>query len=354
MGLAVLGAILVATAAWQLGYLTTPGETVPFIVQKGENFAMLAGRLEKAGIIQSGRALRWYVNISGPHKGLKRGEFGLNKNMPIPEVVSALIKGKPMQYPLTVPEGYNIYQIADLVQAMGMQTREDFLAAAKSPDVTGLIPTIPPGGKTPRSIEGYIFPDTYFIQRVFTAKEIAQQMVQRFREVYKTVAPQMLSSPTVTQLGLSAHQVITLASIVEKETGAAEERPIIAGVFINRLHKRMRLQTDPTVIYGVWSASGKWDGNIRTKDLHTPTDYNTYQMEGLPIGPIASPGLNAIQAVLNPAQTDYLFFVSKNNGTHIFSRDYAAHNKAVQETQLKAGARDGKSWRDLPSAQRAK
>lgn len=351
--LAIFAFLGAGFAAWNLGYFRLAGENVAFVVQKGENFAGIARRLQDQGIIVNERALRWYVNFRGPKK-LQRGEFGLYRNMPVPEVVRMLSEGKPLQHPLTVPEGYNLFQIAALLENMGLQKKEDFLAAASAPEVLALIPTTQAGTRPPKSIEGYIFPDTYFLQRVFTAKEIAQLMVQRFRDVYRSVQPELAASATVQSLGLTPHQVITLASIVEKETGAAVERPLIASVFVNRLRKRMRLQTDPTVIYGVWVASGRWDGNIRRRDLTTPTEYNTYQMDGLPPGPIANPGLNAIRAVLQPATSDYLFFVSRGNGTHIFSREYSDHAKAVRDTQLAPGARDGKSWRDLPADQRAK
>jgi UPF0755 protein len=345
--------LLLVVPAWQLGYFRMPGESVAFIVGKGENFAGIAHRLQEQGIIASERAFRYYVSFAGPRKKLQRGEFGLYRNMPVPEVVRMLSEGKPLQHPVTVPEGYNLFQVASVLENMGLQKKEDFLAAARDPDVINLIPTLASAKDRPKSIEGYIFPDTYMVQRVFSAKEIAQLMVQRFRDVYRGIAPEIQASATVQSLGLTPHQVITLASIVEKETGAGAERPLIASIFVNRLRKRMRLQTDPTVIYGVWESTGAWDGNIRRRDLNTPTAYNTYQMEGLPPGPIANPGLNAIRAVLQPSQSEYLFFVSRGDGTHIFSKEYSDHAKAVRDTQLTPGAKEGKSWRDLPSDQRA-
>jgi UPF0755 protein len=353
IGLAIMGGLLLAVPAWQLGYFQMPGESVAFIVGKGENFAGIARRLKEQGIISSERAFRYYVSFSGPRKKLQRGEFGLYRNMPVPEVVRMLSEGKPLQHPLTVPEGYNLFQVASVLENMGLQKKEDFLAAARDPEVVKMIPTLSRPGEKPKSIEGYIYPDTYMVQRVFTAKEIAQLMVQRFRDVYRTLAPEFQASATVQSMGLSPYEVITLASIVEKETGASQERPLIASVFLNRLRKNMRLQTDPTVIYGVWNATGNWDGNIRRRDLTTPTEYNTYQMAGLPPGPIANPGASAIRAVLQPATSEYLFFVSRGNGTHIFSKEYADHAKAVRDTQLAPGAREGKSWRDLPADQRA-
>ncbi len=353
IGLAIL--LGLGAGAWQLGYFQVAGsEEIPFTVQKGDNFAVLARRLEKEGIIRSERALRWYVNLASPSKSLKRGEFGLFRNMSVPAVVQALTEGRPMEYKVTVPEGHNLFQVADILAAKGLATREDFLAAARDPEVVRMLPTLAGSAKLPRSIEGYIFPDTYHLQKVFTAKEIAQLMVARFREVFQGLSAEMENSVVMRSLGLNPHELVILASIVEKETGAAQERPLIASVFINRLRKKMRLQTDPTVIYGVWVAQGNWDGNIRRRDLNTPTEYNTYQMSGLPVGPIANPGINAIRAVLQPAESDYLFFVSRNNGTHIFSKDFSAHNRAVRETQLNPGAREGKSWRDLPAEQRAR
>lgn len=341
-------------SARQLGYFGAPGSQVIFVVEKGKNFSSIAYQLQQQGVISSERLFRWYVNFLAKGKSLKRGEFGLYQNMPIPEVVRVLSEGKPIEYKLTVPEGYNIFQIAELLEMKGFGTRAGFLAAARDPDLLQLIPTNAESGYRPKSIEGYIYPDTYFLQKVHTSKEIAQIMLTRFREVYASIQGELQNSAAVRELQLNPHQVITLASIVEKETGAGSERPLVASVFVNRLRKKMRLQTDPTVIYGVWVTNGKWDGNIRRRDLNTPNDYNTYQMSGLPPGPIASPGLSSIKAVLAPAESDYLFFVSRNDGTHIFSRDYGAHNRAVKETQLAPNAKEGKSWRDLPEEMRAR
>jgi UPF0755 protein len=339
---------------WQLGYFSLPGEEVPVTVQRGENFVQLAVRLQAMGVVRSERALRWYVNLRPPAQSLKRGEFGLYKNMPVPEVVRALTEGRPLEYKLTVPEGFNIFQVAELLEARGFGESAAFLEAARAPELIEQIPTLGPGQPRPGSIEGYVFPDTYLLQKVFTPREIAQIMLSRFREVYQSLIQEIADNPIVRSLNLSPHEVVILASIIEKETGAGFERPLVAGVFVNRLRKRMRLQTDPTVIYGVWVEQGAWDGNIRRRDLNTPNAYNTYQIAGLPAGPIASPGLNALRAVLSPAETDYLFFVSKNDGTHIFSTNYRDHSRAVRETQLNPAAKEGKSWRDLPPDQRAR
>lgn len=356
MGLAVGAGVGLGLLGSQLGYFETAGEPVTFAVEKNENFSSLAYKLQAAGIIRHERALRWYVNFRGAGKGLRRGEFPLYKNMTVPAVVQALTQGKPIDHKLTIPEGYNLYQIADLLQAEGLAKKKDFIAAAHSAELIATLPTLSPGERLPRSLEGYLYPDTYFVQKSDTALEIAQGMVYHFREVHKELADEIKKSAVMREMHFNPHQLVVLASIVEKETGAAIERPMIASVFLNRLRKNMRLQTDPTVIYSSWMADGTWDGNIRRRDLDAPNAYNTYQMNGLPPGPISNPSRSAIEAVLKPAENDFLYFVSRGNGTHIFSKDYSAHAKAVRETQLRPKSRGEapSSWRDLPAEQRAK
>jgi len=355
IGLVIVVFLGLGLFSWRYSLFFGPGgEEKFFVVEKGENFVRLAKRLHANGIIQNERVFRWYVNIVGSRKSLRRGEFLLQEGMSIREVLLVLTEGKPVEHKFTVPEGHNIYQIAqNLEQANLVSSASDFLNAVKSPELIAQIPTFTEGQKRPASIEGYIYPDTYHLQKVFSAKEIATIMFSRFKEIYKQLAPEFSSAEHVRNLGMSAHDVITLASIVEKETGAAVERPLIASVFINRLYKKMRLQTDPTIIYGILDRDGRFDGNIRRRDISAATAYNTYAMHGLPPGPIANPGMNAIQAVLNPAQSDYFFFVSRNNGTHIFSKNFREHQRAVRETQLKPGVKVGKSWRDLPKEERA-
>lgn len=355
IGLAVAAGAALGGLAWQLGYFAPAGDPTTFTVQKGENFSSLAHQLQGAGIIRHERALRWYVNILGAGKGLKRGEFSLYKNMPVPELVKALTEGKPIEYKVTIPEGFNLYQIADLLAQGGFVKKKSFIEATQDLELIAALPTLTKNERQPKSLEGYLYPDTYLVQKVETPIEIVQSMVHHFREIYTELKPELERSAVVKEFHFTPHQVVTLASIVEKETGAAAERPLIASVFLNRLRKHMRLQTDPTIIYSLWLAHGSWDGNIRRRDLDAKNEYNSYQMDGLPPGPISNPSKSAIQAVLNPAQADFLYFVSRGNGTHIFSKDYAAHAKAVRETQLnpKARAEQG-SWRNLPADQRAK
>jgi UPF0755 protein len=342
----------VGTVAWLLGYFQASHTSLTFTVEKGENFAQIAHRLESQGVVCSARALRWYVNIVHPQKKLHRGEFALTSNMSIPALVTELTEGKPIEYKFTVVEGDNIFQIAENLETKGLATKTAFLEAARSPEVIGILPwdsSLP----RPKSVEGYLFPDTYVLQKVFSAKEIAQIMVQHFKDEFKTLEPAWKENYLSREFHFDLFQFVTLASIVEKETGADSERPQIASVFVNRLRKRMRLQTDPTIIYGIYLEKGAWNGRIGQAGLDSKSDYNTYLHDGLPPGPISNPGLNALKATLHPAATEYLYFVSRGDGTSIFSKDLASHTKAVQVTQQTAGAKDGKSWRNLEPSKRA-
>jgi UPF0755 protein len=270
--------------------------------------------------------------------------------MPVPEIVTALTEGKPIEYKFTVVEGENIFQIADNLEAKGLATKQAFLEAVRSPEVLRALPES--AGPRPASAEGYLFPNTYLFQKVFTPEEIALAMVHHFKEQFRKLEAGWPTSVAAAELGLTFHQFVTLASIVEKETGAAAERPQVASVFVNRLRKRMRLQTDPTIIYGLYLEKGSWNGRIGHAGLSSPSAYNTYQHDGLPPGPISNPGLNALEATLHPASTDFLYFVSRGDGTSVFSKDLATHSRAVQRG-LAPGAKDGKSWRNLDPSKRA-
>ena len=191
----------------------------------------------------------------------------------------------------------------------------------------------------PPSLEGYLFPDTYHFNHTMTLPEMIRQMVKRFRSVWTAEHDRKAARFRLTQ-----HQVVTLASIIEKETGAPQDRTLISSVFHNRLKKRMRLQSDPTIIYGIWE---RYDGNIRRADIRSQTPYNTYVISALPIGPISNPGKLAIEAALDPAVGEFLYFVSRNDGTTAFTRTLAEHSNEVRRFQLNRGAREGKSWRNL-------
>ncbi len=231
-------------------------------------------------------------------------------------------KGWVRLHRLTIPEGLSILQIAALVQTSGLARAEDLVARALDPAYARLqqIPA--------NTLEGYLFPETYFFPKTIGVEGILAAMLQRFRLNFP-----LEWEHRAAEMGLTVHEVVTLASIIEKETAEPSERPLISSVFHNRLKRGMRLETDPTVIYGI----PNFDGNLTRAHLETPGPYNTYLIKGLPPGPIANPGRKAIEAALFPSDTDYLFFVSKNNGRHHFSSNWDEHRRAVQYYQLGPG-----------------
>lgn len=339
--------------AWWVFFRADGGQkTQIFVVQKGDNFISIARKLEAVGIIRDERAFRWYANYFLGRATLRRGEYELRLGSSVAEAISVLNRGKTITHNLTIPEGYNIYQIAQRMEAEKFGKADRFLRAVKNKELVRRAAQLLALQKSPPTLEGFLYPDTYDIEAGASEIEIAELMLERFSQEYANWKEEWQGNAIAQEFSFSPYEVLTLASIVEKETGANAERPLVASVFVNRLRKRMRLQTDPTVIYGVYHTQGYFDGNIRRNDLHTPTPYNTYTNDGLPLGPIANPGINAVKAVLRPAKSDYLFFVSYNDGTHFFSRTFSEHNEAVRKLQLAPKAKEGKSWRDLPADQR--
>jgi len=246
---------------------------------------------------------------------LRAGEYALEGSMSLEQITDKLVRGDVVRHTVTFPEGTNLEDMARLAGAKGIPV-EAFLAAARNPEP---IKDLDPVAK---DLEGYLFPDTYDIPRgTEPATQLVARMVRRFRAV---MAPELTRLPS----GRTLRQVVTLASIVETETARPEERPRVAAVFLNRLQRRMPLQTDPTVIYALRKV-GTWDGNIRKGDLDVDSPYNTYRFPGLPPGPIASPGRASLQASLHPAESRELYFVSKNDGSHQFSETLAEHERWV-------------------------
>ncbi len=313
-------------------------EQIVFEVPQGRSFHQIANQLQEKGVILSSFKMRLVARITGLDGKVKRGEYRLNRAMTPQEVLSVLISGKSIQYPVTFPEGSNIFEMAAILEQKGLFKAEDFLKACRSKDVIRELL-----GIEVSSLEGYLYPETYKITKYTTLNELLVTMVGNFKQVYSLLENQ---HPDRMQM-FARHEMVTLASMVEKETGAPEERPTIASVFYNRIHKSMKLQSDPTIIYGIWADTGKYKKNISRDDIDRPNRYNTYTVPKLPFGPIANPGREALEAVMKPAKTDWLFFVSRNDGTHIFTRTYEEHLKAVKSFQLDPAAREGKSWRDL-------
>jgi len=270
------------------------------------------------------------ARLMGVADSLRAGEYIFQGAMTPYRVLLELQKGSMVQRPVTIPEGANLRQIADILGNQSWVNPDRFLAMARDPNFISEL------GIKAESLEGYLFPDTYFFERGgHNAGAIIGTMVAQMRTVLKETGAEK-GQP---EAGLDTHEILTLASIVEKETGQALERPLIARVFLNRLRKKMKLQTDPTVIYGIEN----FNGNLTRHDLRTPTPYNTYIIKGLPPGPIGSPGLAAIKAVINPAQGAYYYFVSKNDGSHYFSKSLAEHNQAVTKYQKRRKRRNKRS-----------
>jgi len=318
---------------YMIGVWQYQGKDIVFEVHPGEGFSKINGRLSHQDLISSAKFFHRYAQINGLMSKFKAGKFEIKSGSNMLDVFQILISGQSITTSVTVPEGKNLFQIAGIMkQDKIIDSSNSFTQLAKDPIFTKKL-------RIPATrVEGYLYPETYKFTPGSTSKNIIRNMVNVFNE--KTKNLDFSKAP----LGLSKHQVIILASVVEKETGAAIERPMIAGVFINRLKKKMRLQSDPTTIYGIWE---HFNGNLRKKDLLEKTPYNTYKISGLPAGPISNPGIRSIKAVLSPAQHNYLYFVSQNDGTHLFSETYSKHRKAVEKFQKNHRARRGKSWRDL-------
>ncbi|MEA2060278.1 MAG: endolytic transglycosylase MltG [Thermodesulfobacteriota bacterium] len=326
----VLTGLVTSVAAWKLiKYTQTPlnntradipsPQWTSFSIKPGESLFQISKNLEKQEIITSCVMFRIYARIKGQAKKIKAGEYRLSSAMPPRAVLDKIVNGRVATYRLTIPEGLNIKGIARLVERAGFGTQEMFQAAAHDKTL------VQDMGISADSCEGYLFPETYFFPKHTPTESIIRHMVHRFTTVFTKQWENRAE-----KLGFNRHEIVTLASIIEKETGTASERPIISSVFHNRLKKGMRLESDPTVIYGI----PDFNGNITRKDLETKTPYNTYKINGLPPGPIAGPGKMALRAALFPADTEYLFFVSKKDTTHKFSKTFKAHNKAVRKYQL--------------------
>ena len=296
-------------------------QTMIFEIQPGMTLKQVALELSRQGLIRSPSAFQAITYIQAKQKRVMVGEFSLSPSMPPSKILLQITSGKTILHPVTIPEGYRITEIATLLHSEGLADKEFFIRQTRDKSL------IRPLGIPADSLEGYLFPETYHFSKFTPEKKIVQKMVDTFRE--QVLIPQLLMS--AKKSSLSWHEIITLASLIEKETGLDSERKIISSVFHNRLRKNMRLQTDPTVIY----AMEKFDGNIRKRDLKIDSPYNTYRHKGLPPGPIANPGLKSIVAAISPIESDHLYFVSRQDGSHHFSSTLIEHNRAVQKYQLR-------------------
>ncbi|HEY1731724.1 MAG TPA: endolytic transglycosylase MltG [Terriglobales bacterium] len=298
---------------WAALLPTQPRQTAFFLLRPGWSTRHIARDLQKQGIIRSSAAFLM-VDYAKGLRTLKAGEYKFDQPASALEVWRRLTVGDVYARTVVVPEGYNMFDIAAAVEQAGLGPASDFLIAARN-DLF-LIKDVDPDAK---SLEGYLFPDTYQFTRINTSHEIAAAMVHRFRR----------EAQKIGLLGRSdIHSVVTMASIVEKETADPSERPLVAGVYYNRLNQHMTLAADPSVIYAAL-LTGRYRGTIYASDLQYDSPYNTYKYPGLPPGPIANPGVASLQAAMHPKSTDYLYFVSDNNGHHRFARDLAEHARNV-------------------------
>ncbi len=296
-----------------------------FIVKKGSGLKSVATQLERRKLIKSKDLFIFWALLKGGSRDIKAGEYSLNQSMSPARILTILASGAVKTHPLTIPEGLTAEQIADILAQKGLVDKGEFMALAMDKNLAASYHI------DGQSLEGYLFPDTYLLSRDMGARQIIDLMIKRFWDIFSNLKKGH-------ETPMSLREIVTLASIVEKETGLAEERPLIASVFLNRLKRRMRLESDPTVIYGLKD----FDGNLTKKDLQSPSPYNTYRNRGLPPGPIANPGRESLKAVINPAQTDYLYFVSRNDGSHYFSTTLREHNRAVIRYQKRRRSVSGK------------
>jgi len=319
--LGLIGAVAVGQSLrWALSPALASAPPVIFDVRPGASLGEVARALESRGLIRSAVALKLLARYRELDGALQVGEYEISAELAPREILTRIVEGRVVVYEVVIPEGLTASQIALRVEAAGLASAADFSAFASDPESAGSL------GIEGSNLEGYLFPETYRLPRGLGAREVAKVFVDQFFQVWREIEPEAQSQK------LSMLEVVTLASIVEKETAAPEERPLIASVFRNRLKRGMRLETDPTVIYGI----PDFDGNLRRRDLENAENpYNTYQIPGLPPGPIANPGADALRAVVNPAKSEYLFFVSRNDGTHFFSKTYAEHERAVDRYQRK-------------------
>jgi UPF0755 protein len=291
-------------------------------VPAGSGVASIGRRLTQAGVVRDPVTFRYAVWLIGGSKTLKAGEYRFDRAMTPEEVARKLARGDVYLRQITFREGLSIRDMAALFEQQGFGPRQAFVDAASRPDaIRGLDPEA-------ADLEGYLFPDTYALPRRATAEKLVQMMVGRFQKQVGGDLPQRAAAA-----GMSVHETMTLASIVEKETGKSEERPLVAAVYANRLKIGMGLQCDPTVIYALQRA-GRDTKNLTREDLQYDSPYNTYRYAGLPPGPIASPGKASVDAALQPANVPYLYFVSRNDGSHAFATTLEEHNKNVFRWQI--------------------
>ena len=326
--LVLLIAIVAGAGAWWMySQAIEPyrGYTEPEVfveIPPGSSPAAIGNRLVSAGVVRDGRTFQAALFVSGRSRGLRAGEYRFDTPLHALDVIDKIARGDVYRRRLTFREGLTIAEMAQVFEERGFGKADEFTKAASH---AALIADLDPSA---RDLEGYLFPETYALPRGTSAAAVVAQMVDGFKKV---MTPELRAA--ATGAGLTVRQLVTLASLVEKETGTPEERPLVAAVYANRMKIGMGMQADPTVIYALQKA-GKYTGNLRREDLQFDSPYNTYRYPGLPPGPIAAPGKASIESAAKPADVDYLYFVSKNDGSHVFASTLADHNQNVRTWQV--------------------
>lgn len=297
---------------------TTPARPIMIEIKSGTSAWEISQELKTSGIITDSYMFMAVALVTRKATHLQAGTYVFEgKHFPL-DIMHILFKGRTLRYRVTIPEGANIFDIGEIIAATGLITKQDFIQSAQEEDTTKFF------GIDAPSMEGYLYPDTYFLSPHMTALEIMSKMVGRFNEVY---THEMKQHADTTKM--STTEIVTLASIIEKEAVFNQEKPIISSVFHNRIKKNMLLQSDPTAIYGI----DNFHRRITPRDLLRKSPYNTYRHPGLPPGPICNPDKYSLNAALWPARTDYLYFVSQGNGSHYFSKTLREHNKAIVKSR---------------------
>jgi UPF0755 protein len=311
--------------AWQVYVPITPPANNSLLLRPGYSTRRIAAELKKAGVIRS-ELLFGLWHVLHPKPSLKAGEYRFERAATLPQVYERIARGDIYFHVVTIPEGYTMFDIAKAMEDAGLGSAADFLQVAETQ--TQLIADLAPEAK---SLEGYLFPNTYQFTRTQSLEEMAATMVHQFRQVAQQIG-------LTTGANSDVPRVVTMASIVEKETAAPEERPLVAGVYYNRLAQNMALDADPSVIYADLLA-GTYQGSLHHADLAVNSPYNTYRFPGLPPGPIGNPGKSALEAALHPDSTQFLYFVSDGNGHHRFARSLEDHNRNVAAYRRSLGLR---------------
>jgi UPF0755 protein len=293
-------------------YIQSPS-SVLVEIPKGSGLKDVARILKDGGAIRDDRVFVVYALLRNARSRLKAGEYAFGAGSNMASILDKIVRGRVFLRRITVPEGLTVKQIAKLLDEKGVVKKEEFLEAAEDKEfVKELL------GGSAKSFEGYLFPDTYKYPKGISARELITLMVEEHKKAFMSLG--------TSRIGLPPHSIVTIASIIEKETALPEEKPLVSAVLHNRLKLGMKLECDPTVIYAL---GDDFDGTLTKKDLKVESDYNTYLVPGLPPGPISNPGMDSLKAAVNPPDVPYLYFVSQGDGTHKFSTTYVDHQRAV-------------------------